>query len=341
MTQQAKLERIAREEAGRFLDDNFAPLDLSGCVSFLKPPSEESQLPDDRFAPLQDSGLGASALKRGIEQLATDPEVQLRIAQETGNPELLEDYQNSRAEMATREFLRRNPSYFRCPENWERIAQTLAFNALGWAEDEADAEEAEDELIQRGLWTVENLTAAFKALSRSGSLQVRRDQPRNLSEHERRAIALQAGSGDVDGAISRYLLLRAPQETAEAFMDAPTASDALEEIANPALAKIVDEAVWFCFEQGRPGYSPTPARRRFMRTYVAGRIPTARLLDEAWAACQDDERDAMRASVLGPMSNDDPSSAPDLDNLSDDDVDRLYHGTLRKIAADSRRGSVN
>jgi hypothetical protein len=74
-----------------------------------------------------------------------------------------------------------------------------------------------------------------------------------------------------------------------------------------------------------------------MRSYVAGRIPTARLLDEAWACCQADERDAMRASVLGQVCNDEPSSAPDLDNLSDDDVDRLYHGTLRKIAANSRR----
>jgi len=136
----ATLERIAREETARFLDDNFAPLDLSGCVSLLKPPSEESQLPDERFAPLDDrgTGLGASALKRGIEELVTDPEVQRRVAQETGDPELLENYQNQQAEQAAREFVRRNPAYYRCPENWERIVQTLAFNALRWAEGEAN-----------------------------------------------------------------------------------------------------------------------------------------------------------------------------------------------------------
>src|SRR5215469_8903124 len=178
----ATLERIAREETARFLDENFAPLDLSGCVSLLKPPSEESQLPDSRFAPLDDrgTGLGASALRRGIEELVIDPDVQLRVARETGDPELLESYQNQQAEQAAREFVRRNPAYYRCPENWERIVRTLAFNALGWSEDEESTDEAEHELIQRGFWTDDNLTAAFKALTRAGALQVRPDQARNL-----------------------------------------------------------------------------------------------------------------------------------------------------------------
>lgn len=35
-----------------------------------------------------------------------------------------------------------------------------------------------------------------------------------------------------------------------------------------------------------------------MQDCVAGRIPAARLLDEAWAACQAGERDALRVGVL-------------------------------------------
>ena len=106
------------------------------------------------------------------------------------------------------------------------------------------------ELIQRGFWTIDNLTASFKALTRAGALQVRPDQPRNLTEHERRAIALQPGSGDVEGAISKYLLLRAPEDASEAFLNAPTISHALNEIADPALAKIVSKAVWYCWTHG-------------------------------------------------------------------------------------------
>lgn len=336
---QAKLERIAHEETARFLDENFAPLDLSGCPSLVKPPSEDSQLPDSRFAPLDDRGigLGAAALKRGIEELVNDPDVQLQVARETGNPELLEDYQDRQAEQAAREFMRRNPTYYRCPENWNAMVTTLAYNALGWAEDEASTDEAEHELIQRGYFTVENLTAAFKALSRAGALQVRPDQPRSLTQHQLRAIALQAGSGDVDGAISKYLLLRAPEDAAEAFLSAPTLVDALDEIADPSLANIVREAVWYCWEQGRPNYSPSPERRKFMREYIAGRIPTARLLDEAWAACQTDEKDVTRANVLQQVEEEAQASALDLESLDDSEVDRLYHSTLKKIATDSHR----
>lgn len=117
----------------------------------------------------------------------------------------------------------------------------------------------------------------------------------------------------------------------------PTLSDALDEIADPALTNIVREAVWYCWEQGRPNYSPSPERRKFMREYIAGRIPTARLLDEAWAACQAEEKDAMRASVLGQVSKNTTPQPQDLDALDDDEVDHLYHSTLRKIAKDSHR----
>jgi hypothetical protein len=334
------LERIAQEESSRFLDQNFAPLDISGCISLLKPPSEESQLPDDRFAPLDNRGigLGASALKKGIQQLVHDAEVQQQVARETGNPKLLREYQHSQAEAISRDFLRANPRYHRCPENWEKLVQTMALNLLGWAEDEADVDEAQDELIKRGLWTLDNLNAAFKALSRAGLMIVRPDQPRQLTEHQRRAIALQASSGDVEGAISRYLLLRSPEDTADAFLDAATASDALEEIAHPDLARIVKEAVWFCWEQGRPNYSPTSERRHFMQDYIAGRIPTARLLDEAWSACQAAENDAVRSGLLQQVSEPKaPATAQELDTLDDSEIDHLYHSTLRKIAADWRR----
>lgn len=333
------LQRIAREEANRFLDDNFGQLDLSGCPSLLTPPSEESQLPNPRFAPLDDrgTGLGASALKRGIEELVNDPEVQAQVARETGNPDLLAEYQVRKAEEITREWVRRTPSYHRCEENWEKIVFTMAYNALGWAEDEADVEEAQEELIRLGFWTFENLTVAFKALSRAGVLMVRPDQPRHLTDHELRAIGLQAGSGDVDGAISKYLLLRSPEEAADAMLNAPTLADALDEIADPSLAKIVEEAVWFCWQQGRPGYSPTPERRRFMQTYVAARIPTARLLDEAWAACQGKEKSMIRDMVLRQVGeSEQKNSPPDLDGLSDEQVEKLYRGTMRKIAVESR-----
>ncbi len=151
-------------------------------------------------------------------------------------------------------------------------------------------------------------------------------------------FAAQAASFYTSGAISRYLLLRAPEEVRDALLNAPTLADALDEIADPALGKIVNEAVWYCWEQGRPNYSPTVERREFMRYYIAVRIPTVRLLDEAWVTCQAEERDAIRARVLSQFSGDRQTGVPDLEGLDDGEVDHLYHSTLRRIAADSHRG---
>jgi hypothetical protein len=169
-------------------------------------------------------------------------------------------------------------------------------------------------------------------------LEVKPGQPRTLTQRERRAIALQAGSGDIEEAIARYVLLRAPEEKTDAFLDAPTATDALDEVAGPDLARVLREAVWFCWENGRPNYSPTPERRRFMQEYIAGRIPTARFLDEAWSACQAAEKDAMRTGLLQQMNQPDDTrqDAPNLDGLSDEAIDSLYHRTLQKIATDAR-----
>jgi len=64
-------------------------------------------------------------------------------------------------------------------------------------------------------------------------------------------------------------------------------------------------------------------------------IPTGRLLDEAWAACRSEEKNGMRANVLGQLQNATEANVMDLDSLDDVEVDRLYHSTLRKIAAGS------
>ena len=99
--------------------------------------------------------------------------------------------------------------------------------------------------------------------------------------------------------------------------------------------------MWFCWQFGRLNYAPTKERKRFIESYIAGRIPTATLLDEEWRACQAEEKDAVRAGILRQASGAEESrpALPDLDSLSDADIGHLYHGTLRKIVSDSRRHS--
>jgi hypothetical protein len=68
--------------------------------------------------------------------------------------------------------------------------------------------------------------------------------------------------------------------------------------------------------------APTKERKRFIEAYVAGRIPTATLLDEAWKACQEEEKDALRTGIIKQASGpeDKPSAGPDLDSLSDTEI---------------------
>ena len=199
--------QVAVMEAEKFLDSQFGQLDLSGCPTCLKPPSQDDELPDSRFAPLDNrgTGLGAVALKRGIEEMIYDPEVQEQLARETGDPEVLADIQQQEAERVGREFRRLHPEYYRSEDNWEVIVQCIAFNCLGWESDEATIDEAQDALIRGGHWTLANLTAAFRELSREGALETDPAEPRPLSEHQRRSIALQASTGDVDGALHAIL----------------------------------------------------------------------------------------------------------------------------------------
>lgn len=325
--------QIVDIETQAFLDSQFAPLDLTGCPSCLPPPSEDAELPDPRFAPLDDRGvgLGAAALKRGLEELVYDPEVQQQLARETGDPEILAELQQHRAEQVAREFRRTNPRYYRSQENWEALVQCLAFNCLGWESDECTVEEAQDALIHGGHWTLDNLTAAFRELSRVGALETDPYDPRPLSEHQRRSIALQAGTGDVEAAITRYLQLRLPRDIGDRLVETFGLDDLFDQLADPQFKSVIEEAVWFCWQYARPNYAPTRQRKQFMQAYIAGRIPTATLLDEAWKACQEAEKDATRSAVLGQINQPEQISAPDLDSLSDQEVESLYHRTLRQV----------
>jgi hypothetical protein len=122
------------------------------------------------------------------------------------------------------------------------------------------------------------------------------------------------------------------------WMYSTSLQEALDTVAAPEYKRLVEEAVWYCWGHGRANYSPTRARREFIQEYVAGRIPTARLLDEAWNACQAAEKDALRSALFGQVApQPERDQQPDLDNLSDTEINRLYTGALRKNAIEAVR----
>jgi hypothetical protein len=307
--------RIIAEETAKFLDPSFSQLDLSSFPDLNQPAPEE-------FASEDKDGLnrvvvsGSNQLKALAEN--PDREALEQIAKETGDAGLIERLQDERENAEAKAFMATHPSYYRHDDNYHEIRGYL---------DDRDLE-----------FNRENLAMAFKALSRAGTLQVDPDTPRPLTERDSRAIALQASSGDVEGAVGRYLQLRLPETASQMWLYSTSLQEALDGIAAPEYKSLVNEAVFFCWGNGRPNYTPTRARREFIHDYVANRIPTARLLDEAWNACQAAEKDALRSTLFSQVTPQaELEQEPDLDSLNDQQIDNLYHGALRKNAVEAVR----
>jgi hypothetical protein len=309
--------RIAAEESRRFLDDNFAQLDLSGSPDLTNPIEDKFEPCDkDGLSNVDVSGLPSTNL---LKQFLSDPDTETleQIAKETGDPELVERVRDNREDIEARAFISKHSDYYSSESNYDAIREYLDTRDLPFVRD--------------------NLATAFKTLSRAGHLEVNPDTPRPLNERDNRAIALQAASGDVEGAVGRYLQLRLPEQASQMWMYCTSLEEALDTIAAPEHKRLVEEAVWFCWGHGRANYSPTRARRQFLQEYVAGRIPTARLLDEAWAACQVAEKDSLRSALFGEVPQSQPVQEPDLESLSDDQINRLYSGALRNNAVEAVR----
>jgi len=105
---------------------------------------------------------------------------------------------------------------------------------------------------------------------------------------------------------------------------------------------ILEEACFFCWEAYRKDYSPTVARRQFLRDYCSGRFVTIALLDAAWEECRREEKDATRSSLFNQFSEEaaeQGGSPPSLDRLDDEGIDDLYHRTLREYSRTVKRQS--
>jgi hypothetical protein len=337
MLNQISKERMAAEEAARFMEGGFGQLDLSGFPDLTHPQTETFELQDRHgFNRVDESGLaGINQLK---ELLAHPPrEVVEELARETGNPKLISELADERAEEVVHEFRRRNPDYLRSDSNWRCIVETMAHNLLG--EDDMDPNEAQDLLIENGHWTLTNLEAAYKALDRVGALEYPANQSRPLTEAQRLRAEQLAANGDVLGGIVEYVKGRISEDAADQV--AFTLADPLAFTTDPAMRPILEEACWFCWEAYRKDYSPSTERRQFLQDYCGGRFVTVALLDAAWEECKVAERDVMRSSLIRQVSNEraeTPAASPSsLDRLDDVGIDNLYHSTLREYARSVKR----
>jgi hypothetical protein len=319
---------IARESA--WIDDGqFAPLDLSGFPALNELPPEKGR-DDDRFAKdWRDTALSASG--NALRAFVADPDAESleRVGGEIGHEGFRNEVRQRKGESVAASFKRACPDYLPTDANYDMIVDTLAFNALPDSQREGEIDEIVADLIDGGFWTVPNLTATYNALTAEGLLEVPMGSTRALSTAERLRVTRLAQSGRVDAAIGEYLKCSLDGE-----------EPGMELLDDPVYREVCDQAVWYVFADITNDYVPSAERETYIQRHCAGRPITLALLQPAWTACQVNEQRHQRGELLDSYQQEIPVAPANLDALSDDAVDRLYHQSLRALADSVRRPGV-
>jgi hypothetical protein len=334
MTAQEQRSIIAKESA--WIDtEQFAPLDLSAFPALAPSPVPDKH--GDHFArDWRDTPLTASA--NALRQFVSDPDSESleRVGNEIGNEGFRDEVRQRKGESVAEAFKRANPAYIPTARNYETIATTLAFNALPASEQNGTTDEIVAALIDGGFWTVANLAACYRALNDEGLLDVPAGSTRNLSSAERLQVSRLAQAGRIDQGIGMYLKFALDGEDPDMSM-----------VNDLAYIGVCNDAVYAVFEDTQLDFEPTPERQQYLMRYAGSRPLTLPLLQQAWRSCQANEQRPERSELLAPYQRPEDTPPPPSpkemealsdDQVSDDQVDRLYHDSLREYAASFRRG---
>jgi hypothetical protein len=293
--------RIAAQQTKSFLDENFGQLDLSGSPS-LQP------LPNETFQPSDAKGFnnvvvtGTNLLK----QLADNPDAEIleRIAEETGDPDLVEKIRKDREGDIAEEFVRTHKSYYPTDYNYRRIREYL------------------DEHKQD--FTAASVDAAFKFLSRTGQLETRPGQAKRLDESELLYVISLVKSGQLADAISQYLEFALPNAD-------ETWDDQDEFLSDPRTVAVRNEAVRYVWFHSQP-FDDTPEFRAFEKSYF--RLRPLRSYDDyvnCYALFDQQQRSIQRDEMIR-GTEPAPVTPEALDSLTDDQVNSLTAQTIRQRA---------
>jgi hypothetical protein len=330
MTMTPAEQRAIINKESAWVDDSFGQLDLTAFPALNELPPEQSR-DDSRFArEYGDTALSRSA--SALRQFVADPDAEAleRVGAETNNEGFRDEVRQRKGESIASAFKRACPDYIPTQHNYQIISQTLAFNTLSAAQQEGTVDEQVSDMVDAGHWTVTNLISCFNALTREGLLDVPLGSVRNLSTAERLRVTRLAQSGRVDEAIGEHLRCALDGE-----------EPGMEILNDPNYRDACDDAVWAVFADITYDYVPTAEREAYIQRHCAGRPVTLALLQSAWSACQASEQRYQRGELLNSYQRPEDSTPPSergLNAMSDSEVDRLFHASLKEYANSFRRG---
>jgi hypothetical protein len=298
LTEKQRATLIA-EQTASFLSDGFGQLDLSGSPS-LQP------LPDAKFESSDKKGFnnvvvaGSNPLKAFAD--APDQETIERIALETGDPDLAERVKDEREGSIAEDFVRSHPLYFKSDYNYSAIRGYLDQHQLAF--------------------TSENLNAAFGSLSRTGQLEVRPGHAKALTETELLHIISLTKNGQLEDAVGQYLDYSLP-DAGDHW------GDTTEFLSDPDTLKVRNQACYFVWFHSRP-VQDSPEFKEFARKFFKLKpVHTISDLDDCLVAFERNQKDVFRQNMI---REPEPVTAENLNDLSDDAVNKLTQSTLQQRA---------
>jgi hypothetical protein len=328
LTEQDRQRIIEQESA--WTDAAFGGIDLSGFPNLQAPPPPETH--DDRFAKTYaDTALSRNS--SNLKAFIADPDAEAleRVGDELGIHEYSREVRDRKGETIATAFKRKCPGYIPTQKNYETMVTTLAFNALSASQQNGTIAEMTDDLISAGIWSVNNLEAAYLALDREGLLDVPAGTARNLNERERLHVIRLSQSGQTQEAIDQFLRYSLDDD-----------SPSIDILSDPDYRGALDTAVMFVFETATVDYVPNEERRSFLLHFAAGRPLTFNLLNQAWQTLKTREASYARTEMLDTFQRRE-ATAPtvkEIDALDDDAVDDLYHRSLRHYANSVRQHGI-
>jgi hypothetical protein len=301
MLSEADKKRIIAQETAAFLSDGLGTLDLSGSPDLMP-------LVEDKFAASDSKGFNnvVQSQANQLKALAENPDQDTiaRLAQETGDPDLAQHILDEREGAVAENFVAAHPSYYRSDWNYDRLRSYL------------------DDKHQE--FNAENLDAAFKFLTRTGQLEVKPGQARNLDESELLYVINLAKNNQIEDAVTQYLTYALP-DAADVW------DDDTEFLSDPRTVAVRNAACRFVWFHSRP-VQDSAEFRAFEKTFFKNRpVRTITDYDAAYAAFEKYDRQIRREDLLHDSQPVGPARA-DLEEMSDEQINSLTHKTLNARA---------
>jgi hypothetical protein len=167
------------------------------------------------------------------------------------------------------------------------------------------------------------------------SRQLNSSSVRELSDAERREVAIYCQSRGYFAGLARYISLRTGQPESEVLSDA--------NVLNPKMAELWNSAVHDCWLMCNVDFAVTEGWQEFLGVYACGRPLNAALLDGARVAWDVQQQSMERASILSQVDHEpvpDVPAPPDFESMTDAEVERHMHDVAVANARSVHRRAV-